>query len=174
MNRPAARHIKGGHAGRRKHCYRSYQHDLRSGHAHVPLPWFNQVLMQGFELGVKPVASARCRWRHKRSALRRAQVLSSDVRQKVAAADLEWTADINPSTNPTSRRFKPLRHDRGSSGCGPWSSLWVADGWGSPCRLRPSPTQSDGTEHRPAADLRRREPASALCCIVRGEGHDNV
>jgi hypothetical protein len=29
-------------------------------------------------------------------AARRAQMLSSDVRQKVAAADLEWTADIIP------------------------------------------------------------------------------
>ena len=33
-------------------------------------------------------------------AARRAQVLSSDVRQKVAAADLEWTADINPFHQP--------------------------------------------------------------------------
>ena len=29
-----------------------------------------------------------------------AQVLSRDVRQKVAAADLEWTADINPFHQP--------------------------------------------------------------------------
>jgi hypothetical protein len=33
-------------------------------------------------------------------AARRAQVLSSDVRQKVAAADLEWTADIIPFHQP--------------------------------------------------------------------------
>ena len=33
-------------------------------------------------------------------AARRAQVLSRDVRQKVAAADLEWTADINPFHQP--------------------------------------------------------------------------
>ena len=33
-------------------------------------------------------------------AARRAQELSSDVRQKVAAADLEWTADIIPFHQP--------------------------------------------------------------------------
>jgi hypothetical protein len=33
-------------------------------------------------------------------AARRAQVLSSDVRQKVSAADLEWTADIIPFHQP--------------------------------------------------------------------------
>jgi hypothetical protein len=33
-------------------------------------------------------------------AARRAQALSSDMRQKVAAADLEWTADINPFHQP--------------------------------------------------------------------------
>lgn len=33
-------------------------------------------------------------------AARRAQVLSSDVRQKVAAADLEWAADVIPFHQP--------------------------------------------------------------------------
>jgi hypothetical protein len=33
-------------------------------------------------------------------AARRAQELSSDVRQKVAAADLEWTADVIPFHQP--------------------------------------------------------------------------
>jgi hypothetical protein len=33
-------------------------------------------------------------------AARRAQELSSDVRQKVAAADLEWAADITPFHQP--------------------------------------------------------------------------
>ena len=39
-------------------------------------------------------------------AARRAQILSSDLRQKVAMADLEWTADMIPFHQPDMAQYR--------------------------------------------------------------------
>jgi hypothetical protein len=66
----------------------------------IPRPDLAPVLADEFKAAgaiSELIVERRVTWAE---AARRAQELSSDVRQKVAAADLEWAADITPFHQP--------------------------------------------------------------------------